>query len=88
METTRTVLPLRERVCAVIAATLNVAVDRLVGTSLIAEDLGADSMKVIALMIALDAEFDVEFRVDHIPTTGVTVDWICEFVADTLTEAR
>lgn len=88
METTRTVLPLHERVCAVIAVTLDVAVDRLVGTSLIAEDLGADSMKVIALMIALDAEFDVEFKVDHIPTTGVTVDWICEFVADTLTEAR
>jgi acyl carrier protein len=88
METTGTVLLLRERVCAVIAATLDVAVDRLVGTSLIAEDLGADSMKVIALMISLDAEFDVEFKIDRIPTSGVTVDWICEFVADTLSEAH
>ena len=88
METTGTVLLLRERVCAVIAATLDVAVDRLVGTSLIAEDLGADSMKVIALMISLDAEFDVEFKIDRIPTNGVTVDWICEFVTDTLSEAR
>jgi len=81
-------LLLRERVCAVIAATLDVSVGRLVGTSLIAEDLGADSMKVIALMISLDAEFDVEFKIDRIPTSGVTVDWICEFVADTLSEAR
>jgi acyl carrier protein len=88
METNGNASRLRERVCAVIADTLGVAVDKLVGTSLIAEDLGADSMKVIALMISLDAEFDVEFKIDRIPTSGVTVDWVCEFVADTLSEAR
>ncbi len=88
METTGEALLVRERVCAVIADTLGVAVDKLVGTSLIAEDLGADSMKVIALMISLDAEFDVEFQIDQIPTTGVTVDWVCEFVAATLSKDR
>jgi len=50
----------------------------------IKQDLGADSMQLISLMIALDAEFDAEFAVENIPSEDVTLDWICRFVHDTL----
>jgi len=50
----------------------------------IKQDLGADSMQLISLMIALDAEFDAEFAVENIPSDDVTLEWICRFVHDTL----
>lgn len=52
--------------------------------TLIKQDLGADSMQLISLMIALDAEFDAEFAVENIPSGDVTLDWVCKFVHDTL----
>jgi hypothetical protein len=41
-------------------------------------------MQLISLMIALDAEFDAEFAVENIPTEDVTLEWVCQFVHDTL----
>lgn len=52
--------------------------------TLIKQDLGADSMQLISLMIALDAEFDAEFPVEKIPDEDVTLEWICRFVHDTI----
>ena len=52
--------------------------------TLVKRDLGADSMQLISLMIALDAEFDAEFAVENIPTEDVTLEWVCQFVHDTL----
>ena len=54
----------------------------------IREDLKADSMQVLALMIALDAEFDVEFDISQIPEEEVTIEWILNFVASTLARAN
>ena len=44
-------------------------------------------MQIMALMIALDAEFDVEFDVSSIPEDGVTIEWIRDFVEATLARA-
>ena len=61
-----------------------VPVDRLSPDTRIREDLEADSMQVMALMIALDEEFDVAFDVTRIPEAGVTIEWIRQFVEATL----
>ena len=51
---------------------------------LIREDLAADSMQVIALMIAFDAEFDVEFNADEVPSSGVSMGWLRDFISSAL----
>lgn len=56
--------------------------------TLIRSDLGADSMQLISLMIALDSEFDTEFAVDQIPSHDVDIEWICRFVESTLAGHR
>jgi acyl carrier protein len=56
--------------------------------TLVKQDLGADSMQLISLMIALDAEFDAEFPVENIPSEDVTLEWVCRFVHDTLLSSR
>lgn len=56
--------------------------------TLVKQDLGADSMQLISLMIALDAEFDAEFPVENIPSEDVTLEWVCRFVHDTLLASR
>jgi hypothetical protein len=45
-------------------------------------------MQVIALMIAFDAEFDVEFNADAIPASGVTMGWLRDFIADAITDQK
>lgn len=60
----------------------------LLPETLIKKDLGADSMQLISLMIALDAEFDAEFPVDKIPSEDVTLEWVCRFVHETLRSAN
>jgi len=44
------------------------------------EDLGADSMQVIALMLSLDAEFDVDLDPANVPDNDVTLGWVRDFV--------
>ena len=44
------------------------------------EDLGADSMQVIALMLSLDAEFDVDLDPADVPDNEVTLGWVRDFV--------
>lgn len=52
----------------------------------IKEDLGADSMAMISLMIALDAEFDVEFDPTVLPSDSLTIGWIERFIASKMPE--
>jgi len=68
----------------VVAETFPEHVAPLSPQTLIKKDLGADSMQLISLMIALDAEFDAEFAVENIPAEDVTLDWVCRFVHETL----
>ena len=68
----------------VVAETFPDHVAPLSPQTLIKKDLGADSMQLISLMIALDAEFDAEFAVENIPSEDVTLEWVCRFVHETL----
>ena len=75
---------LETRIASVICDVIPSAPKEFNENILIREDLGADSMQVIALMIAFDAEFDVEFDADAIPTTGVTMGWLRNSIAEAL----
>ena len=52
------------------------------------EDLGADSMSMISLMIALDAEFDVEFDPAMLPSHSLTIGWIEDFIVTKLNQDK
>jgi acyl carrier protein len=72
------------RVFRVVSETFPDTVSSLEQGTMIRRDLGADSMHLISLMIALDSEFDTEFAVDQIPDHDVDLEWICRFVSSTL----
>ena len=67
-----------------VAETLEKETSAVQGESRIREDLGADSMHVVTLIIALDEAFDAEFSLEDVPKEGVTVAWVAEYVARTL----
>ncbi len=76
------------RVVRVLAETLEIPAASCAPQTRIKADLGADSMQMVTLMIALDEEFDVEFNVEAIPTAEVTVAWVIEFVTATIDAAQ
>lgn len=76
-----------EKVIGVIADVMSVKPDLLSPATSIRADLGADSMQIVTLVIALDAEFDAEFNVDEIPTGDVTIEWVCKMVQSVLARA-
>ena len=76
------------RIAAVVHEVLRTPTPVFDPAVLIKEDLGADSMQVIALMIAFDAEFDVEFNADAIPPSGVSMGWLRDFIAAALEVQR
>jgi acyl carrier protein len=76
--------PLAQRVVRIIAETLEIPFEELTPATRIKEDLGADSMQVVTIMIALDEAFDAEFDIAEIPPANVTVDWVCGFVQRTI----
>ncbi len=53
------------RVQRTIADTLGVEASAVLAHTRVKEDLGADSMQVITIVIALDDEFDTEFNTDE-----------------------
>ena len=72
------------RIVRVVSELTGVPAQTLAPSTRIREDLKADSMQVMALMIALDAEFDVEFDISQIPDEEVTIEWIQTFVESSL----
>ncbi len=73
-----------ERIQRVIAETLALTDPDLSRETRVKEDLGADSMQVITIIISLDEEFDTEFDTVDLPKENVTIGWIEDFVARTL----
>ncbi len=71
---------IESRVKNVIAEVLETDVAKLTGEARIREDLGADSMQVVTIIIALDEEFDTEFNTDELPRGPVTIGWITDYV--------
>jgi acyl carrier protein len=76
------------RVRKVVAETLGVTEHELQQDMRITEDLHADSMQVVTILIALDDEFDTEFRLEDIPPEAVTLRGISEFVELTIAANR
>lgn len=68
------------RVRKVVAETLGVEETALSEGTKVREDLGADSMQVVTIVIALDEEFDTEFNTDDLPQEAITLKWISDFV--------
>ena len=68
-----------DKVKELIAEQLDVKADDLTETSNIQDDLGADSLDVVDLVMALEDEFDVEIpedQVENIKTVGDIVKFI------------
>ena len=72
-----------EKVREIICDQLDVAEDDVTMESNIADDLGADSLDVVDLVMSLEEEFDAEFPDEHIEsikTVGDVVKFIEEHV--------
>ncbi|MBP1587263.1 MAG: acyl carrier protein [Clostridia bacterium] len=68
-----------EKVKAIIAEQLNIDADKITMESSIIEDLGADSLDVVELVMALEENFGVEIPDDEaekINTIGDIVNYI------------
>ncbi len=68
-----------ERIRAILAEQLDVAEDEITMESSIAEDLGADSLDVVDLIMSIEDEFDLEVpdtEVENIKTVGDVVNYI------------
>lgn len=68
-----------DKVKELIAEQLDVKADEITETSNIQDDLGADSLDVVDLVMALEDEFDVEIpedQVENIKTVGDIVKFI------------
>ena len=76
--------PVADTVFSVIADTLRVPREELTEQTLIREELEADSMDVVTLMVSLDDAFDTEFDIDDVPTEGVTIGWVIKHISEKL----
>ena len=68
-----------EKVKAILAEQFDVEEDSLTPESNIMEDLGADSLDVVDLLMTLEDEFDVEIpdeEIENIRTIGALVKYI------------
>jgi acyl carrier protein len=72
-----------EKIRAIIAEQLNIDEDTITMESSFREDLGADSLDVVELVMAVEEEFDVEFddeEAENISTVGDAVNYITEIM--------
>jgi acyl carrier protein len=76
------------RVVRVIADCLERDPTELSSETRIRQDLGADSMQVVTIIIGLDEEFDAEFDIDKVPKDDATIDGIVDLVTTTLAGNR
>ena len=68
-----------EKVKAIIAKELNIDESKITLESSLSEDLGADSLDAVELIMALEEEFDIEVPetdADKIVTVGDAVEYI------------
>jgi acyl carrier protein len=69
-----------EAVLDSVAETLNMPLAELSEDTLIREDLDADSMDVVTLMVLLDDKFDAEFNPEDIPAEDVSIRWVVDYI--------
>lgn len=68
------------KVKGIIAESLAVPLASVIDTTLVIEDLNATSMDIVAISIAIDDAFDIEFELDSLPQENVSVRWIIDYV--------
>ena len=73
-----------EKVQAIIAKELNVSLDKITMKASFIDDLGADSLDIVELIMALEEEFDIEIPdsdAEKVVTVGDVVEYIKDHVA-------
>ncbi len=68
-----------EKVKAILSRQFDVEEDEIVAETTLADDLGADSLDVVDLLMSIEDEFDVEIpdeEVENIKTVGALVEYI------------
>ncbi len=72
-----------EKVRAILAAQLDIDEDKIKASSLIADDLGADSLDVIELMMSVEEEFGIAITEED--ARGFkTVEDVAQYIDDNL----
>jgi len=75
---------IRTAVFDCVAETLNIPTNDLKDDTLIREDLDADSMDVVTLMVLLDDKFDAEFNPEDVPSENVSLAWVIDHISTKL----
>ena len=68
-----------DKIKQILADTLDVSEDELSADTNIATDLGADSLDVVEILMAIEDEFDIEIpdsEIENIRTIGELVEYI------------
>ena len=68
-----------ERVKGIVAEQLSIGVDEINNESSFIDDLGADSLDTVELVMALEEEFDIEIsdeEAENISTVQTAIDYI------------
>lgn len=68
-----------EKIAQILATQLDADVEAITADTRIAEDLGADSLDVVELLMSIEDEFDVEVpdeEIENVKTVGDVVDYI------------
>ena len=72
-------MSVNERVKGIVAEQLGIGIDEINNESSFIEDLGADSLDTVELVMALEEEFDVEIsdeQAENISTVQSAIDYI------------
>ena len=72
-------MEMKEKVTEIIANQLSVPADKLTDTTNIAEELGADSLDLVEILMSLEDEFGISIPDEAIPEIK-TVDDIVNFI--------
>ncbi len=73
-----------DKIYRMIAEQLEVPLEQVTASSRFIEDLGADSLDVVELIMTLEEEFDIDIPDDdaqQLATVGAAVDYVSERVA-------
>ncbi len=72
-------MEMKEKVTEIIANQLSVSADKIKGDTNIAEELGADSLDLVEILMSLEDEFGISIPDEAIPEIK-TVDDIVNFI--------
>lgn len=73
-----------EKIKEILSSQLDVDSETITNDTNIADDLGADSLDVVELLMSIEDEFDVEIpdeEIENLKTVGNLVDYIQERMA-------